>query len=514
MAVSALRTLFGRFFDTAFGYAVGGAASSAIDPIVNPLAEQAWSDAVATGVGRALQPADLANMAVQGVLDEQVAAGEAAKSGLTKESFHRLFLVNGSPIAPDQALDLWNRGEIAEADVDRALLQSRLKPEWVETFKLLRRQLVQVADLAEMVVQGVLDTAAATERAQQLGLQAADFARLIRLAGNPPGPESLLAMWNRGILDEAAVDVGLVQSRLKPEWVERFKQLRTQPASLAAAVSAVVKERIPLARGEAIARENGIDAQTFALLVDEGGRPISITEALQLLRRRKIDETRFREVVARSDVKTEFTGDLLNLKEQLPSLAQMRAIIGTGSLSDAVARDTLQRLGYSDAIVDGIIAAGHGDKLAGTKDLAQSAIVAAYQSRQMSRDAAVADLAGLGYDTNDAGVLLGLADYNRAHAYRTAVIGVVKARYLAHDIDESVASSTLDSIGLAPDERDDYLALWTFDIAANPHLLTLAQLNAAVKANILDVGQYKAYLPRLGYVEPEVSILVGLYAGG
>lgn len=514
MAVSVLRSLFGRFWETAFGYAVGGAASSAIDPIVNPLAEQAWADAVAAGIGRALQPADLAAMAVQGVMSEADAAVEAAKSGYDGAAFHRLFLVNGSPIAPDQALDLWNRGEITEADVNRALLQSRLKPEWVDTFKLLRRQLVQVADLAEMVVQGVLVESDAAARAAELGIDGGDFGRLVRLAGNPPGPMELLALWNRGKIVEADVNRGLVQSRLKPEWVDTFKQLRTQPASLAAAVNAVLKERIPAAEGVAIARENGIDEKTFLMLVDEAGRPISIGEALTLMRRGEFTDAQFHEVVARSDVKTQYAGDLLKLKEVLPTLAQMRAIIGTGAISDDLARSILQRLGLDANVVEGIIAAGHGVKLAGVKQLTQSAVTATYQAGGMTRDAAIVDLRGLGYDDTDAKVLLDFADYQRAHAYRTAVVGVVKARYLQHDIDESTASTWLDTAGIPPDERDQYLQLWTFDIQANPHLLTLAELNLAAKRGVYTVEQYRGYLPRLGYVEPEISTLVALYAGG
>ncbi len=514
MAVSAVRTLFGRFFDTAFGYAVGGSASAAIDPIVTPLAQEAWIAAVTAGVSRALQVADLAQMVVQGVSDENDAAYEASKSGISDVQFHDLVRLAGEPPGPQQLLDLWDRGAIEEGDVDRGLLQSRLKPEWVDDYKKLHRTLLSAPELAEMVVQSVLDPGDATRRAGQVSIEPDDFSLMVRLAGNPPGPMETLEAWNRGIFDEDDATLALRQSRLKPEWIEKFKQLRTRPASTAAAVNAVIKERISPARGIEIAHQNGTDRETFLMLVDEGGRPISITQGLQLLRRNLITPERFREIVARSDVKTEFTDDLLGLKENLPSLAQMRAIIGTGSLADADARATLNKLGYAAAIVEGIIAAGHGVKLEGVKQLTQSAILNAYQAQQLDPVAARELLAGLGYDAQDAGVLLGYADYQRDHAYRSAVIAVVKARFLAHDIDAETASTTLDSVGMPAAERDQYLALWQFDVDANPRLLTLADLNALVKRGIFDPGQYRAYLPRLGFQEPEVSLLVELHAGG
>lgn len=514
MAVSGVRSLFGRFFDTAFGYAVGGAASSAIEPLILPLTLEAWAEAVAAGDSRVLSPVELAQMVVQGVLDEPSAAAEAAKSGYDAARFHQLVRLSGEPPGPETLLDMWDRGVIAEADVDRGLLQSRLKPEWVDSYKKLANPILQVEALAEMVVQGVFTEPEGAQNAALLGWSAADFHRLVRLAGNPPGPQEMLSMWNRGIATEADVDKGLLQSRLKPEWVDQFKQLREHPASVAAAVSAVIKERITVEQGHAIALQNGITTATFDMLVDEGGRPISITEALQLIRRGEFTDAQFNEVVARSDVKTMYAPDLLKLREVLPSLAQMRAVIGTGALPDSVAKDVLTRLGLAPDIVAGVIAAGHGEKLAGSKALTQTAVLEAYQTEQVSAADATTMLGGLGYDANDAKLLLAYTDYQRAHTYRTAVIAVVKARYLANDIDEGTASSTLDQIGMLPAERDQYLQLWTFDIQANPHLLTLAQLNAMVKKGILDAGQYAAYLPRLGYVDPELSLLVQLYASG
>lgn len=514
MATNPLRNLFGRFFDTAFGYAVGGAASAAIDPLVNPLVEEAWRTAVAVGDHRALNPADLANMVVQGVLDEADGAAEAAKSGMSADDFHRLYRVNGSPIAPDQALDLWDRGEISEADVDRALLQSRLKPEWVDTYKKLSRRILQADELANMVVQGILAQPDARAAAAKLGIEHADFDRMVLLAGNPPGPMEILEMWNRGILTEQDATLALRQSRLKPEWIEQFKQLRTNPASVSIAVEAVIKQRLPHAEGERIAAEHGIDAETFGLMVDAGGRPIATGQALTLFRRGEFTAADVTEAIARSNVRTDYAPDILKLATVLPSLIQVKQMLGTGAISDEIARGILHREGYEPDVVEGVIAAGHGTKLAGSKELTQAAILNGYASRQYDRATATELLQGLGYNADDVGILIGYADYTAAKRMRDAIIGVVKARYLQRDIDQSTASSMLDQAGVQPDERDHYLTLWEFDVQANPRLLTLAQLNAAVKAGILTVQQYRDYLPRLLYQKDEIEVLVQLYASG
>lgn len=514
MAVSAiggsLRELFARFFGDAFGFGVGQAISRGLEPEATIEAQASWRllpDMV-------LSPADLAAMVVQGVLDEPTAADEASASGINTDRFHQLFLVNGDPIAPEQALDLWNRGEIAEADVDRALRQSRLKPEWVDTFKLLRAQLVQIEALAEMVVQGVHTQADASVLAAKLGYTADQFDRFVRLAGNPPGPETLLEMWNRNITDEAGVDLGLVQSRLKPEWVDRFKQLRIALPGVATVVEARIKQRITQAQAVTMAAEHGIDEATLNLLVDAGGRPIAEGQALTLYRRGEYTVAQVTEAVARSNVRTEYAPDILKLATVYPSLFQIKQMLATGAISDELATSVLNKEGYPDDLIKGVIAAGHGTKLAGSRQLTQAAILDGYKTGSLTVDQATSMLEGLGYDAADVGLLIGYADYENAKTLRTAVVGVVKARYLQSDIDENTASNLLDSAGIPPTERDQYLQLWTFDVQSNPRLLTLAECNRAVKLGVFDEQQYRAYLPRLNYQQPEIDVLVALYVTG
>lgn len=508
MAIGWLEELGGRFLQEALGFGVGTAIAEPLRPFVQDLVNEFWS----LHPSLPGSPQDLAAMVVQGVKEQPEAAIEAAMSGVDAERFDDLVRINGSPIAPDQALDLLNRGEITEDRARHALLQSRLKPEWVDDFLKLRRQILQIADLAQMVVQSVLPEDEATTRAAMLGVDGADFHNLVRLSGNPPGPQETLQMWNRGIVDEERATLGLLQSRLKPEWIDEFKQLRYDPATTSQAADAVVRERITMAEGVAIAQQNGVSEEAFKLYVDELGRPIGNQQAVTLYKRGQFDKAQVREVVARSNVRTQYVDAIIELGTHYPSLFQIKNMLQTGAMPDSVAEDILAKEGYTAEVIKAAIAAGHGAKLAGSRQLTQSAIEAEYKSKGIEKAETTTLLQGIGYDDNDIGLLLGLWDYQNAAAFRTAVMGVVKARFLQADIDESTASSLLDQVGIPPEQRDNYLQLWTFDLQANPTLLTLAQLNAAYKANLIDQQQYRDYLPRLRYQEPEISLLVAMHA--
>lgn len=510
MALGWLEELGGRFLQEALGFGVGTAIAEPLRPLVQDLVNEVW----ALHPSIPGSPQDLAAMVVQGVKDEDAAAIEAGMSGTNVERFHELVLINGSPIAPQEALELLNRGEIDEARARHALLQSRLKPEWVNDFLKLRRQIVQLADLAQMVVQSVIDVDEARQRAAMLGVAGDDFDKLVRLAGNPPGPETTLDLWNRGIIDEAEATLALRQSRLKPEWIEQFKRSRMRPATPSQAAAAVVRERITMAEGLAIAAENGLAADAFTLLVNELGRPIGLQQAVTLYKRKQFTLDQVREVVARSNVRTEYTEAIIELGTRYPSLFQIKNMLQTGAMPDDVASDILTKEGYTEEVITAAIAAGHGVKLAGSRQLTQSAIEAEYKSRAMSSAETTTLLEGIGYDRNDITLLLSLWDYETAKSYRDAVVAVVKARYLQADIDQQTASGLLDQIQLPADERDQLLALWTFDLQANPTLLTLAQLNNAWKGKLINEDDYKAYLPRLRYQEPELSIIVELNRPG
>lgn len=80
--------------------------------------------------------------------------------------------------------------------------------------------------VAEAVVRDALGDIDGYDEAAKSGLDRARQDVIQLLAGEPPGSQQLLELWNRDALKEPDVDRGLRQSRMRPEWFGAFKTLR------------------------------------------------------------------------------------------------------------------------------------------------------------------------------------------------------------------------------------------------------------------------------------------------
>jgi hypothetical protein len=62
--------------------------------------------------------------------------------------------------------------------------------------------------------------------AEKAGIDEDRLKVLANLVGLSPGQHELLQMWNRGIIDEASVDIGIREGHQKTKWTTPFKRLR------------------------------------------------------------------------------------------------------------------------------------------------------------------------------------------------------------------------------------------------------------------------------------------------
>ena len=81
-------------------------------------------------------------------------------------------------------------------------------------------------DLALSVVQSQVGEDWAKQQALRLGFTPELFDVVLRITGEPPGPETMLELWRRGATDEAGVDQAMRESRLKNKYIDALKELR------------------------------------------------------------------------------------------------------------------------------------------------------------------------------------------------------------------------------------------------------------------------------------------------
>jgi hypothetical protein len=109
---------------------------------------------------------------VQNQLSHEVARRKAAEAGLPPDDYEWVYGVAGDPIAIGQALELWNRGEMTEAQVEQVIRESRVKTKYIPQVKALARNYPPPRTVSALLRAGTIDEATGV--------------RLFRYAGLPP----------------------------------------------------------------------------------------------------------------------------------------------------------------------------------------------------------------------------------------------------------------------------------------------------------------------------------------
>lgn len=492
------------------GYGVGGAATPVVEWAARPIAYKLN----AANPNLVLDPQTLALIQMRLSGSGYDGSDEAAKSGLDDDRYTKLLASLFAPPSNGEILELMRRGVLADFDGREALSRNGLDARWIDNYLDLKRILMSPENLAMARQQGFIEEAEAHTRSLVQGVEPQDADLLFEMSGLPPGVETALEMLRRGIIDQTVFGEIVREGHTKTKYIDVLLQMQTTPLSASTAAGALVKERVTQDRAVAIAAQNGLAKDDFLLMADAIGRPISITEGLTLIRRGKISKADFREIVARSDVRTEYTDDLLELQLALPPLFQVSRMIANGSITDAKATEILLDEGYDTDIVHGLIGAAHSTKTAHTKNLAATQIDLLYESGLETRDWATKALQGLGYDPDEAEWHLELLDARRLLAALQSDLNLIHRLYVTHKIDQNEAMQDLDKLGMATNVRDLLMQQWDNERAENVQRLTNSQISRSFALGILEEAEAIARLMSNGYSSDDALIVLELAVKG
>lgn len=195
--------------------------------------------------------------------------------------------------------DLLGKGSVAEQLLVWGLMNQAVGAAAAPYFSQLQQDVnarspvmpLSPSDLADAVVRNYLTLADATTQAARSGVKAADFATMVPLHADAPGPQQLATALLRGIIPEAGDGPqtasflqGIREGRLADKWAPMIRQLATAILSPADAASAVVRNFLSQVDGEAEAAKSGVNPSTFATLVQlsaDSPGPQQLAEALR-----------------------------------------------------------------------------------------------------------------------------------------------------------------------------------------------------------------------------------------
>ncbi len=377
------------------------------------------------------------------------------------------------------------------------------------------------AELALAVLRGNLEQGAAEAEAASSGFDPAHFGTLVLNTGEPPGVESVLMLWRRGVVDDATLERAVRQSRVRTEWLDTIRELGVQWPSWSEFLDAYLEGQVGEAEARQLYERAGGDPKLFDLLFHTRGQAPTPTQALDLLNRGIIgergsgsDQVTYEQAFLEGPWRNKWLEPFLALREYVIPPRSVKPIYAAGAITRDYALATLAKSGVTPEDAAAMLDEATSTKLAPEKDLVKGDVLAAYRDGLLTPTQAHDSLEQLGYSADEADLILAIQDHAWEASYRAAAINRIRTLYVGAKVDEGDAGAALAKLGAGGAAGSKYLALWDVERSLPRAELTEAQVRAAAKAGVVDAAYYTKYLTDHGYDADEARILAATYKIG
>lgn len=215
-----------------------------------------------------LAGADIALALLRGNITQARAEQLAAKQGITPDVLAVLVANTGEPPGIMDMVSLWRRGKISRDRLVRAILQSRIRDEWVPDIELLAVDPPTTEEVLQALVQGELTPAEAQQRYEQAGGDPTYFATAYNTRANSPAPGQLAEMANRGIIPwdgrgpaVTSFSQGFIEGRWKNKWEPAFRRLAVYLPPPREVATLAREGAVTEAQAERLWEEHGLSAE-------------------------------------------------------------------------------------------------------------------------------------------------------------------------------------------------------------------------------------------------------------
>lgn len=419
-------------------------------------------------------------------------------------------MIDGGRSYPDQseALEMLRRGLIGLPEFIALLQKNGIPDDIAALFADMANVPLSPADGALAVLRGNLDHASAQEAANAYGVSNDDFNVLVNNTGEPLGLAELLEAYRRGFIDQTRLEHGILQSRVRNEWIDVALKLRYSPMSVSDAVNAVVQNEMDMGDGESIAQQNGLQPGQFETLYNTAGEPLSRTEMGDLYNRGYVSAEEVNQAFSESRHKNKYREAAFQLHTRLLEPRMLAETVRYGSMTHADGVHYALQFGYSPKDAEVLISQASKAKLQSYKERVVASAEALYEDSAISRDQMLTVAKSMGFEDTEAEFVTEAADYRRQAKTVSGAINAVKSKFIAHHVSGPDASGLLDALGVPAAQRDYLLEIWAIEASGNPRELTTAQIRSAVNKDLITADEGMARLQNAGYTEMDASLIL------
>jgi len=184
----------------------------------------------------------------------------------------------------------------------------------------------------------------------------------------------------------------------------------------------------------------------------------------------------------------------------------LRRMYVMGLISEPELRARLLELGYSYVDADRMVQFYRRYKLEHERDLTRTQIEKAYKEGEISRDTAKNYLMYLGYDEDEAELILALIENDIEDELEKQAIDTLKHLFRAGVIDLNKVHAELDKMNIPPTKKNNIIAQFIYERKKKVALPSKTDLLNWLANKIIDVETFVAKMKQLGYSDEDIAL--------
>jgi hypothetical protein len=492
--------------------------------------------------------------------------------GYDKRTLQTLKDASGEPLSVGQLLELQNRAEgVALADakgiritateseyrdnnitqtVVDGIKEGPLNNRWIPYIQKLRYNLLGISDYIRFAVREAFQPregdgsqiakeypAELSYKARMLGYSPEDAFAAWAAHYELPSPTQVYTMLHRGLITSQQVQEYLFKADYLPEWRQllsdiSYNTLTRTDAKRAFKIGVLNEDQLRKAY-----MDEGYTEADAQILVDFAKAdilgekrsdqellygPIKST-LLSMYKARRIDRTTLEEQLTKigfTGLQTEMFVQQIEFARQVDAAEDVAAAL-KGSYTKGLRsrEDTKQLLinaGYDDAMAEQVLepwdllrqATDMSVDQKNQRDLTQSQVITAIMDGIIPEDEGRAMIIKLGYDDNEATVLIETAKFRQAEQDRKDSIELIHQQFLNGQLQSQDAAIELDRIRTPATQKAALLLRWTRERNSRSTGFTYSQLKDFFLEGTMGEGLLYYYLRNLGYNDMDISFIL------
>jgi len=240
-------------------------------------------------------------------------------------------------------------------------------------------------------------------------------------------------------------------------------------------------------------------------------RSLTPTQLATLLMRNEIDEETFKEELRRQGYPDDAIELLIKVRYRLLTLPKLQNALKYNLISEEEFKNELLKLGYHPQYVDLILQLTKVTKIEKEKDLTKSEILRLYRLKIIDRDKALTYLTRLGYDREEADLLLKIEDYQEANRIRHLSYSQIRRMYYRGIIDEAEVTNMLKELGYTDDAIKRILELWKVEKERTTIRVPISLIRLAYIYDVISKEKVIDMMKKMNYPDEIINVYVSVW---